>query len=210
MNNDKNNLPTHPLHVVGIGGTLREHSSSLIALRRALAAAEGSGATTDLLDLKTLDLPMYQPGLAENAQPSVAHEFIDRVQRADALLWSTAAYHGTLAGVTKNALDYLEALSSGPQPYLDGRVIGLIATAGGEIAGVNALNAMVHAVHALRGTVAPLLVPIPQAYEHIDRTQGTIAAPWGEKLDNLGRLVVSMTRDRQPHPVNQPKTLASV
>ena len=35
--------------------------------------------------------------------------------------------------------------------YLDGKVVGLISTAGGEQAAANANAAMVHAVHALRG-----------------------------------------------------------
>ena len=50
------------LNVVGIGGTLREGSASLGALRRALGAARDAGAETELLDLKELGLPMYEPG----------------------------------------------------------------------------------------------------------------------------------------------------
>ena len=50
------------LKVVGIGGTLREGSSSLGALRRALAAAGDAGAEIELLDLRELSLPMYEPG----------------------------------------------------------------------------------------------------------------------------------------------------
>ena len=40
--------PHLEVHVVGIGGTLRESSTSRWALERALAAAEGEGATTTL------------------------------------------------------------------------------------------------------------------------------------------------------------------
>jgi FMN reductase len=50
------------LKVVGIGGTLREGSTSLGALRRALAASEEAGAEVELLDLNELRLPMYEPG----------------------------------------------------------------------------------------------------------------------------------------------------
>ena len=50
------------LRVVGIGGTLREGSSSLGALRRALSAAGEAGADTEILDLRELGLPMYEPG----------------------------------------------------------------------------------------------------------------------------------------------------
>jgi NAD(P)H-dependent FMN reductase len=50
------------LKVIGIGGTLREGSTGLDALRRALGAAEAAGAETELLDLRELKLPMYEPG----------------------------------------------------------------------------------------------------------------------------------------------------
>ena len=49
-------------HVVGLGGTLRERSTSLRALEEALQAAEEAGATTELLDLRELALPVYEPG----------------------------------------------------------------------------------------------------------------------------------------------------
>jgi FMN reductase len=50
------------LRVVGIGGTLREGSTGLGALRRSLGAAQAAGVETELLDLRELNLPMYEPG----------------------------------------------------------------------------------------------------------------------------------------------------
>ena len=194
-----------PVHVVGIGGTYQNPSTSLAALKRSLTAAQAAGATTELLDLRALDLPMYRPGQTREKHDPVVGDFIASVRRADALLLSTAAYHGTLAGVTKNALDYLEALSADPRPYLDGRVVGLMATAGGDIAAINAINALVHVVHSLRGTVASLLVPIPKANRNIDGDLNKIGAPWDDKLESLGHLVVSMTRGSSvsPAPCNK-------
>jgi NAD(P)H-dependent FMN reductase len=43
------------LRVVGIGGTLREGSTSLGALRWALEAAEEAGEESELLDLRALN-----------------------------------------------------------------------------------------------------------------------------------------------------------
>ena len=75
-----------PARVVGIGGSLASRSSSLSALRIALAGAEEEGAEIELLDLRALDLPMYRP----DAGPTAAVEsFCDRVHAADALLWSS-------------------------------------------------------------------------------------------------------------------------
>ena len=49
------------LKVVGLGGSLAIHSTSLAALRVALEGAAATGATTELLNIKELALPMYDP-----------------------------------------------------------------------------------------------------------------------------------------------------
>jgi len=151
------------LKVVGIGGTLRENSTSLGALRRSLAAAEEAGAEVELLDLKELRLPMYEPGKPLDEYGESVRRLIEATREADALLVSTAAYHGTLAGVTKNALDFVQFLSNEEPAYLDGKAVGLISTAGGEQAAANANAAMVNVVHSLRGIVAPLMVGVTKA-----------------------------------------------
>ena len=180
------------LKVVGIGGTLWEGSASLGALRRALAAAGEVGAETGFLDLRELDLPMYKPGRSlEEYGPGVGR-LVGELRGADAVLISTAAYHGTLASVTKNALDFAQFLSGGEHPYLDGKVVGLISTAGGEQAGANAAGAMVHVVHALRGVVAPLVVSIPKAWQRADGSGNVTDEVYGGRLDALGELVVDL------------------
>src|SRR5919106_2056526 len=181
------------LHVVGIGGTLREGSTSLLALKKALRAAEEAGATTELLDLRELDLPLYEPGKPLEGCGENVKEVVEAMRGADALLWSTAAYHGTLAGVTKNALDFAQFLGGEERPYFDGKVVGLISTAGGEQAATNANGAMVHVVHALRGVVAPLMVTIPKTWQRSDGEGNITDSGYGKRLDRLGRLVVELT-----------------
>ncbi|CAA9406851.1 MAG: hypothetical protein AVDCRST_MAG22-1610 [uncultured Rubrobacteraceae bacterium] len=180
------------LKVVGVGGTLREGSASLGALRRALAAAGEVGAETELLDLRELDLPMYQPGVTLDEYGPGVEWLVKELRGADAVLISTAAYHGTLAGVTKNALDFAQFLSGGEHPYFDGKVVGLISTAGGEQAGANATGALVHVVHALRGVVAPLVVSISKTSQRADGSGEITDELYGRRLDSLGGLVVDL------------------
>jgi FMN reductase len=178
------------MKIVGVGGTLRKGSTSLGALRRALAAAEQTGAETELLDLRELDLPMYEPGRPLEDYGENAGRFVEAMRGADALLLSTAAYHGTVAGVTKNALDFAQFLARDEKPYLQDKVVGLIATAGGEMAGASATRAMVDIVHALRGVAAPLVVAIPQAWRHADENGDITDERHAARLEELGRLVV--------------------
>lgn len=180
------------IKVVGVGGTLREGSSSLGALRRALAAAEEAGAETELLDLRELALPMYEPGRPLGEFGPGAERLVEALGGADGVLISTAAYHGTLAGVTKNALDFAQFLSGGEHPYFDGKVVGLISTAGGEQAGANATGALVHTVHALRGVVAPLTVSVSKAWHRTDDEGNVTDAMYAGRLDALGELVADL------------------
>ena len=181
---------------------MREGSISLGALRRALSAAAEAGADTKILDLRELGLPMYEPGRPLDDYGENVARFVEEVRGADALLVSTAAYHGTLAGVTKNALDFAQFLARDERPYLQDRVVGLISTAGGDMAVTNATRALVDVVHSLRGVAAPLAVAIPQAWRHTDETGDITDWRYAEKLDDLGRLVVETAwRLSAPLPV---------
>jgi FMN reductase len=141
------------LLVVGIGGTLRESSSSETALRVALESCEYFGHEVRYFTGRDLLFPMYEPGCTERTSP--AAEFLDAVRRADALAISTPGYHGSLSGLIKNALDYLEDLRDSERPYLEGRTVGCISVAYGWQAAVGALGHLRAIVHALRGWPTP-------------------------------------------------------
>jgi FMN reductase len=180
------------LHVIGIGGTLREGSRGLLALEEALQAAEEAGATTELLDLRELDLRMYELGKSLEEYGEDVRELVEAMRGADALLWSTAAYFGTLAGLTKNALDFAQCLARDERPYLQDNVVVLIATASGSMGAVNAINAMVSIIHALRGVTAPLSVPVTQSWKAFDEEGNICDEGVAGRLESLGRLVVEM------------------
>ena len=142
------------LLVVGIGGTTRPGSSTERALDVALAAAAAAGADTVKFGGADLDLPLYTPEHPDRSGRS--QRLVDEVRRADGLVVASPGYHGTISGLVKNALDYLEDLRDDARPYLDGRAVGTIATALGWQASVTTLTALRSIVHALRGWPTPL------------------------------------------------------
>lgn len=74
------------------------------------------------------------------------------------------------------------------------------STAGGDLAGVIAVAAM---AHALRGTVAPLTVAIPQVWKRADGDGDVTDEGYGERLDKLGRherMANSTAADRLDRP----------
>jgi FMN reductase len=146
-----------PPTIVGLGGSLRKGSTSLSALQRALAGAAASGAETTLLDLRALELPMYNPDDDEPTEGAAT--LIESCHAADGLLWSSPLYQGTISGAFKNALDWLHVLGRRDPPYLHDKVIGLISAAGGT-QGLQAINTMEFSVRSLRGWAVPYVVPI--------------------------------------------------
>jgi len=147
-------MTLHPPHLVGLGGTLRDSSRSRAAVQAALAHAAAQGVTTTLLDPAALALPMYHPEYALADYPATAHPAITTVleacRSATAMIWCSPTYHGTVTGVFKNVLDYLELLSEEHPPYLSGRRIGLIS-----INDSKTFSAMSNSVHELRAWLAP-------------------------------------------------------
>jgi FMN reductase len=157
---------TERLAIVGLGGSLARTSRSLAALRVALDGAAEAGAATTLLNLRELDLPMYNPD-HEGEPPPAATRLMEACYGANGMLWSSPMYQGTISGAFKNALDWLHALGSREPSFLHDQVIGLISAAGGT-QGLQAINTMEFAVRALRGWAVPYVVPVASAYRVFD------------------------------------------
>jgi FMN reductase len=153
--------------IVGLGGTLRTHSLSRAALIESLDIAATLGARSALLDLRELNLPMYSPDCAiEDYAPAdraSIERLLDTCYEADAFVWASPTYHGTVSGVFKNALDFLEFLSTTNPPYLSGRPVGLVAINDGKT-----FTALTSSAQELRAWVAPTLVLLDKS--HFDET----------------------------------------
>ncbi|OLT05672.1 FMN reductase [Pseudonocardia sp. CNS-004] len=145
---------SRPLHVVGLGGTVRTGSSSEQALRIAVARAAAQGATTRVFaGAELAQLPMYAPEAGDGGP--VARDLVAHLRRADGVIVASPGYHGSISGLVKNALDYTEDMRDDALPYLADRSVGLIVTAYGWQAAVTTLSALRAIVHALRGWVTP-------------------------------------------------------
>jgi FMN reductase len=145
---------TPPL-IVGIGGTAAPDSSTQTALVLALSAAERAGVQTKLFGSETLAaLPHYlTPASRSSGQ---ARELLEYVRKADGFIIASPGYHGSISGIVKNAIDYLEETAQDRRAYLDGLPVGLIATAYGWQAAGSTLATLRSIVHALRGWPTPL------------------------------------------------------
>src|SRR6201997_4963566 len=192
---------TGQLIVVGLGGSLARASRSLSALGIALDGAAGAGASTTLLDLRELNLPMFNPDTYAKPPPA-ASRLIEACYKADGMLWSSPMYQGTISGAFKNALDWLHALGSREPPFLHDEVIGLISAAGGT-QGLQGINTREFAVRALRGWAVPYVIPVASAFRVFD-SSGRITDEGVElQLRTLGAEVVRVATRFAGHTTAQ-------
>jgi FMN reductase len=141
--------------IVAIGGTASDQSSTEHALRIALDAAEKLGARVEMFGGSQLRaLPHYTtPGCMNN---EIAQRLVGAVREAHGIIIASPGYHGTISGLVKNAIDYLEETSKDERVYLDGVPVGLIATSYGWQAASHTLGTLRTIVHSLRGWPTPL------------------------------------------------------
>ena len=175
------------MRIVGLGGSLARVSRSRAALQAALAGAERAGAETELLDIRALDLPMYNPDDEEPTE--AAARLVEACYAADGLIWSSPMYQGTISGAFKNALDWLHLLGGRDPPYLHDKVIGLISAAGGT-QGLQAINTMEFSVRSLRGWAVPYVVPVAAAARVFDAEGRIHDDAVARQLEMLGGEVV--------------------
>ena len=146
-------IPERRPLILGLGGTSRNGSSSERVLRVALESAEKLGARTHVVAGDDMVLPMYNPVALERAEK--ATRLVELFRQADGIVIASPAYHGSISGLLKNAIDYTEDLRSDRRVYWDGCAVGFICCAAGWQAGAQTLTALRSVVHALRGWPTP-------------------------------------------------------
>jgi FMN reductase len=187
------------LTVVGIGGSMRRDSQSERALYTVLDGARDAGADTIALTGLDLVLPFYDPAVAE--RDGVARRLVESLRMADGVVLVSPGYHGTVSGLVKNALDYVEDLRDDSRPYLDGRAVGCVAMAQGWQATVTTLTALRSIVHALRGWPTPLGAALNSSEVRFD-DRGIPSDPVvGRTLRLIGEQVVQFALDHRSHQV---------
>jgi NAD(P)H-dependent FMN reductase len=173
-------------HVVAICGSLRDESHTRKGLEHALDAAEGAGASTELLDLREWDLPVFD---ADDRELGDAEAFTERVR--------TPMYHGSYSAPLKNALDYC-----GFDEFED-KTVGLLAVAGGSFP-ITALEHLRSVCRALDAWVLPHQAAIPKARNAFEGS----ADDWSwadegvaDRVAVLGRRVVQYA-NIEPEPAS--------
>jgi FMN reductase len=172
--------------IVGIGGSLRPDSYTQLALKLAVQRVEALGAETEILDLRTIQLPLSN-GRDEYPEYPDVERLQQTVKQADGLILATPEYHGSVSGVLKNALDLMSF------EQLDGKVTGLISILGGQ-SNSNALNHLRLIMRWVHAWVIPEQIAIGQAWKAFDSEGKLLDEKLSQRFDQFAQSLVESTR----------------
>jgi FMN reductase len=184
--------------VVGVGGTLADKSSSELAMRYTLKLARALGAETEVLTGDALVMPMYAP--QRKLDDSKVDRLLAALRASDAIVLASPGYHGSVSGLLKNALDYIEGMRVDSRSYLAGRAVGCIACAAGWQTTGSTLATLRAIVHSLRGWPTPLGVCINTSVKVFSENGDCLDGAVAGQLAILAEEVVEFARTRQLTP----------
>jgi FMN reductase len=180
--------------ILGIGGTTRPGSVTERALAVSLRAVAAEGVETAMIAGPDLILPMYSPGDAERTPQ--ARRLVEALQACNGLIIASPSYHGSVSGLVKNALDYVEDLRTEQRVYLDGVAVGLISCAGGWQGAGQTLAALRSIAHSLRGWPTPLGAALNTSIQLFEENGDCLDLSSKFQLETVGRQVVEFCRMR--------------
>ena len=189
------------LHLLGISGSRSTRSKSRVAVQAALDFAAGANCDiyTDLISLDETWLE-FCDGRDPSQYREATREVIERIVSADALIVASPIYRGSYTGALKNLFDLI------PRDALDGKVVGLIATAGSP-----------HDFLAIEQELKPLMgyfrtVVVPRAvFAHNAHFQGGLLVDEAiaERLRHLADTVVETAKLLTAAPQSASSALAT-
>ena len=144
------------LNILALAGSLRSESFNRKVLRIAKQIVSEWNVNVIDLDLKTLNLPLFDADLRTNGFPESVKKLKDSIASADVILIATPEYNHSIPGVLKNAIDWASDITN---PFA-GKTAAIFGTSTGLF---GTLRAQLH----LRQVLASLnveLVPQPQVF----------------------------------------------
>jgi NAD(P)H-dependent FMN reductase len=166
-------------HVVALAGSLRDASYTRLALDVALAEAEEMGADTDCIDLRDLDLSVFDAN-ARDAGDALALK--ERVRAADSVLLGTPSYHGSYSSVLKTALDYCGF------DEFEHTTVGLLSVSGGAFP-ITPLDHLRSVARALNAWVIPHQAAVPRVSDKFENRE-LVDESSLDRVATLGRRAV--------------------
>ena len=182
------------MRVLAVSGSLRRGSHNTHLLR---AAAEFAPPEIEVELFEGLDrIPAYDADLDAEGAPAEVDRLRDEWGRADAILFATPEYNGSVPGVLKNAIDW----ASRPrlEAALTNKSVSVVGASTGQFGAMWAQADLRKILGIAGARVVGDELPVTRAHEKFDAEGRLLDEELGERL----RLVLeTLQRELQPASV---------
>jgi chromate reductase, NAD(P)H dehydrogenase (quinone) len=197
------------IRLLVIPGSARSGSLNQRLAAAAAASATSAGALVEVLDLRALQLPVYDGDIeAASGAPEAVGRLLDAIVLADAVLIVTPEYNGFPTPLVINAFDWLSRMpAQGARPSglaaTANKPVGLLSASPGLLGGLRSMN---YLRQFLQMAFAMIVVPQQFALSRANEAFDERAAFKDERatqavnavLAALGSLAGALRAARQP------------
>lgn len=166
----------------------RPSSTSSLLSGYVKSGLENVGIESDIFDLADSGIPLFDCTLTKI--PNGVQAMNNLFREADIHFWLAPLYHGSIPGVMKNCLDWLEVSAKKINPYLTDKTVGLVCWADG-VQAMQGINTMDTIAKALRAWPLPYSVPISKKELYDPNIPSEISQVYKDRLNLLINLTAT-------------------
>ncbi len=133
------------MQVTTICGSLRTNSFNRKLLKLATKVAENLDAQVEDLDLKKINLPLYDQDIEDAGIPANVLDFKKRVEQSDVLIIVSPEYNYSISGNLQNAIDWLSRGGNS----LNNKTVAIMGVSAGPFGTVRGQNHLRQVLSAL-------------------------------------------------------------
>lgn len=155
-------------------GSTRQQSFNRQLAHATANLARTGGADVTLLELSTLDIPMYNADLETDGTPADVIRLKEIMDAHPAWIIVSPEYNGSYTALLKNTIDWASSpvkghpiWSSGSKPFA-GKVVGLLSASPGALGGLRSLSHLNPLLHNLQCWICPQQFALGRAGEAFD------------------------------------------
>ena len=123
-------------HIVGICGSNRVGSYNRMLLENAMAALEEQGASVEIIDLASLQLPLYDPAIESSDFPPAAKLLKEKLTAADGLIFTCPEFNGGITPLLCNSITWATRGEGGMYDGFKGKIATAMAASPGMLGGM--------------------------------------------------------------------------
>jgi chromate reductase len=168
------------MRILAVSGSLRADSHNTNLLRAAVDAAP-EGIEVELFDPALIrDLPIYDQDLEDEEVPASVARLREQWSAADAILFSTPEYNGSVPGGLKNAIDW----ASRPkfEAALTNKTVAVVGASIGQFGAMWAQADLRKILGVAGARVVGDELPVTRAHERFDSEGRLLDAELFERL----------------------------